>query len=76
MISIVRRKFKQDAIIIASVADSLPITMRNEPQRERNPPPQYRVSVEELARGGTMLPTFLNSEQSSATADTRCVIRQ
>jgi hypothetical protein len=76
MISIVRRKFKQDAIIIASVADSLPIVMRNGPQRERNPPPQYRVSVEELARGGTMLPTFLNSEQSSATADTRCVIRQ
>ncbi|HCK01390.1 MAG TPA: hypothetical protein DHV72_15440 [Serratia grimesii] len=76
MISIVRRKFKQDAIFITSNADSLHIVMGKAFQRERNQAQQYRVGVEELARGDTMLPTFLNSEQSSATADTRCVIRQ
>jgi hypothetical protein len=33
MISIVRRKFKQDAIFIASNADSLHIVMQKAPQR-------------------------------------------
>ncbi|MEE4407559.1 MULTISPECIES: hypothetical protein [unclassified Serratia (in: enterobacteria)] len=76
MISIVRRKFKQDAIFITANDDSLHIVMRNAPQRQRKQVRQYRAGVEELAGGGTMLPTFFNSEQSSATADPRCVIRQ
>jgi hypothetical protein len=71
MISIVRRKFRQGAIIIANGADSLRNAMRNSPQNARNRPVQYRVGVEELARGDTMSSTLFSIPSNRRQPPTR-----
>ncbi|WP_204281806.1 hypothetical protein, partial [Serratia marcescens] len=71
MISIVRRKFRQGAIIIASSADSLRDAMRNSPQNALNRLAQYRVGVEELARGDTMSSTLFSIPSNRRQPPTR-----
>ncbi|OVZ90282.1 hypothetical protein CBW54_07190, partial [Yersinia kristensenii] len=66
--TIVRRKFKQDAIFIAAVGTSLAGSISNHQLHAGN-------IVEELPHGGRMSPTFSNLQQQPAFVSWRSVIR-
>ncbi|WP_227720072.1 hypothetical protein, partial [Yersinia proxima] len=66
--TIVRRKFKQDAIFITAMGVSLAGSVCNHQLHIGN-------IVEELSQGGRMSPTFSKFEQQPAFAGRRSVIR-